>query len=256
MEVDVVGGVFRDLIFYGDTHSDEFLEMPGGSGYNVFAALRSLNVKVNFHAVVGNDWPFEEFPIVNSKSGVFVSQNETKVLAVYRGANLSACYTPFRSKTLFATLECGGKIFEKYAKEMKRANGRVILDPSPIFEWNDKYIELCDVLLPNEEEYGTIFGRNALPQNLEIYIKLGAKGGVHFKDGKKFHVSVEEGGKFPLGCGDAFDATVVYGLLKRKRPHEILKMAVEMGRNTSLIRGSSSAVLKAIEKLDIRYEKL
>lgn len=252
MKIDVLGGVFRDFIFYGGKHSKDFLEMPGGTGYNVFAGLRVLHVNTCFHGTVGNDWPFEKLNTLRSqKSGVFVSQNEIKVLAVYRGANLLTKYEPLQSKILFATLECGGDTFERYAKSVKKANGIVVLDPSPIFEWKPHYLELCDILLPNADEYQFIFRESKLPKGVEIFEKLGSSGGIHLKDGKKHHLHVSSGGEFSLGCGDAFDVAVLYSILKNKNPSETLKIAVEVGRRASFIRGSSAAVLKAVEELHL-----
>ncbi len=258
IEIDVAGGIFRDLIFYGNRHSKDLLEIPGGTGYNVFAGLRALGVNVYFHANIGKDWPFEKddgFNIVeNEKSGVFVSLNEIEVLAVYRGANLHAKNGSLRSRILFSSLECGGNTFERYAKSMRTSNGIVILDPSPIFEWKDEYIELCDYLLPNEEEYSAIFGKNILPPRVKIFKKLGEKGAKYIEKNEEYYIPASQGGKFSLGCGDAFDAIVLYGLLNNKTPLEILKTAIEAGTAASFIKGSSTAVVEAIENVKHYFE--
>ncbi len=251
-EIDILGGAFRDLIFYGDIHSTDFLEMPGGTGYNVFAGLRALHVEVYFHNAVGKDWPFEKLKTVGSKkSGVFISRNETKVLAVYRGANLWVKEEPLQSRVLFSTLECGGDTFEKYAENAKKTHATVILDPSPIFEWKSSYLELCDVLLPNHKELQYILRREKnIPPHLEIFTKLGQKGGMYLKGKKKYVLSVSKGGSFPLGCGDAFDVAILYALLKKLDAYQALKIAIEAGRGASFIRGSSTAVVKAAKALE------
>ena len=251
MDVDVLGGAFRDLLFYGDRHSKKFLEMPGGTGYNVFAGFRALGINAYFHASVGKDWPFEKLSTLNvvesEKSGVFVSLNENDVLAVYRGANLLAKYEPPRSKILFASLECGGSIFEKYAESVKKLNGTVVLDPSPVLEWKPRYVELCDYLLPNAEEHRVIFKESDSPNGIKIFEKLGSKGGKYLENGKEYSLHTIMRGEFPLGCGDAFDVAVLYGILKNMESTETLEMAIEMGRRASLVCGSSTAVVEAVK---------
>ncbi len=253
MKIDVVGGAFRDLLFYGDRHSKDFFEMPGGTGYNVFAGLRALGIDAYFHASVGKDWPFEKSSTLNvvefEKSGVFVSLNENDVLAIYRGANLLTKYESLHSKILFASFECGGSTFEEYAERVKALGGTVILDPSPVFEWEPRYLELCDYLLPNAEEYRVIFKESDPPNGIKIFEKLGSKGGKYLKNGKEYPLHTMMGGDFPLGCGDAFNVAILYGILKSVKPIEMLEMAVEMGRKASLVRGSSEAVVKAVEKM-------
>jgi sugar/nucleoside kinase (ribokinase family) len=253
MKIDVVGGVFRDLLFYGNKHSEDFIEIPGGTGYNVFIGLRTLGFDVQIHASVGKDWPFEfldTFKIVKGqKSGVFVDLNENEVLAVYRGANLFTEYEALHSNVLFSSLECGGKVFEEYSKKVKASQGVVILDPSPIFEWKESYLELCDYLLPNAEEYVRIFKGKQVPPGIKIFEKLGSKGGAYITKEKKHLLPTHFGGNFALGCGDAFDVAVVNGILKSKEPLEILRTAIQTGSAASLVRGSSTAVVKAVTKI-------
>jgi sugar/nucleoside kinase (ribokinase family) len=253
MKVDVVGGAFRDLLFYGNKHSEDFIEIPGGTGYNVFIGLRVLGFDVQIHASVGKDWPFEildDFKIVkDQKSGVFVDLNENEVLAVYRGANLFTEYETLHSNVLFSSLECGGKVFEEYSKKVKASQGVVILDPSPVFEWKESYLELCDYLLPNVEEYARIFRGKQVPPDIKIFEKLGSKGGAYITSEEKHLLPTPFRGNFSLGCGDAFDVAVINGLLKNKEPLEVLRTAIYVGSVASLIRGSSTAVVKAVTEI-------
>jgi sugar/nucleoside kinase (ribokinase family) len=246
--IDIVGGVFRDLLFYGDVHANEVLEMPGGTGYNVFAGLRSLGIDAVFHGAVGNDFPIEEaITIEGKRTGMFVCRNEKEVLAVYRGANLYSLPKRIESKLLFATLECGGDYFLQYAKRMKQAGGIVIVDPSPAFEWKPAYIDFCDVLLPNEKEFHLMF--NALPENKPVFLKRGVNGGCYLYNSREIKKSISEQGEYPLGCGDAFDVAVVYGLINHSVVEDILNMAVNVGEKASLMRGSSVAVVHAVSDL-------
>jgi len=254
-QVHILGGIFRDFIFYGKVHASSILEIPGGTGYNVYKGLIELGIDVGFSGSVGLDWPFE--PIgkkVNAKTGIFVSReshNKVETIAVYRGANLLTAFEGgFGSHVLFASLECGGETFKEYASYAKQKGGLVILDPSPVFEWRREYIELCDVILPNKAEYETIFDRPGnIPRNIEIFEKMGEEGGIYIRNGTSYHFQLHKKGRFPLGCGDAFDVAVLYGILKHHSPKEILKKAVYAGSSASLIKGSSTAVVKAAEKI-------
>jgi len=247
--IDIVGGAFRDILFYGQTHANDVLEMPGGTGYNVFAGLREFGVRANFHCVVGNDWPFESLKRVDGKSGIFVCANEKDVLAVYRGVNLNLPVEEIKSKMLFITFECGGRVFEKFASQVKNTGGTVILDPSPVFEWRDEYIDLCDILIPNEKE----FKRISPSKSKKVFLKLGEYGGKYIDDNVEISQEVSQKGDFPLGCGDAFDVGVIYGLIKERKPEEILKIAVELGQKASLFRGSSSAVVQSVKMMNEKF---
>jgi len=179
------------------------------------------------------------------------SHGKVETIAVYRGANLLTDFEGgFESNILFASLECGGETFKEYASYVKQKGGLVILDPSPVFEWRREYIELCDVILPNKIEYEIIFDKSGnIPRNIEIFEKMGEEGGIYIRNGTSNHFQLHKKGRFPLGCGDAFDVAVIYGILKHYSPKDILKKAVYAGYSASLIRGGSTAVVKAVKKI-------
>jgi sugar/nucleoside kinase (ribokinase family) len=246
--IDIVGGIFRDILFYGDVHANEVLEMPGGTGYNVFAGLQTLGIDAVFHGAAGNDSPIEEaIKITGERTGMFICRNEQEVLAVHRGANLHPWPKRLGSKLLFATLECGGDYFLQYAKQMKQAGGIVIVDPSPAFEWKPAYIDFCDVLLPNEKEFHLMFDK--IPGNKPVFLKRGVNGGSYLYNCREINQTVSEEGAYPLGCGDAFDVAVVYGLINHFAKEDILNQAVHVGEKASLMRGSSAAVVHAVSDL-------
>ena len=250
VDVDILGGIFRDFVFYGDVHATDLLEIPGGTGYDVYIGLRTLGIGAAFHGSVGYDWPFEKVGAIieNKKSGIFISRNETEVLAVYRGANLYTSFQSIQSSVLFATLECGGELFVKYATDAKNKNAIVIVDPVPILEWRKKYLDLIDVIIPNEAEYKVI-SKDEFPSSITLFEKLGEEGGRYIKGNTTYYIPIKINGVFPLGCGDAFDVAVVNGILKHYSPFKTLKKAVYAGSNASLVKGSSTAVVKAIEKI-------
>ncbi|MCL5032389.1 MAG: PfkB family carbohydrate kinase [Thermotogae bacterium] len=241
--IDILGGAFRDILFYGQVHAEDVIEMPGGTGYNVFAGLREIGIESVFHCAIGDDWPFENLRHVRGKSGIFVCRNETEILAVYRGVNLDPPVEEIKSKILFSTFECGGSTFEKYARAMKNSGGMVILDPSPVFEWKKEYADLCDLLIPNENEFESISSL----EFKKVFLKLGENGGKYIQDTVEISKNISKKGKFPLGCGDAFDVAVIYGLLTGKSPEKTLEMAVDLGQSVSFLRGSSSAVVEAVK---------
>lgn len=57
-----------------------------------------------------------------------------------------------------------------------------------------------------------------------------------------------------MGCGDAFDTAVLYGLLNNKTPLEVLKTAIKAGTAASFIKESSTAVVEAIENVKHYFE--
>lgn len=247
-QIDIVGGIFRDLLFYGKVHANDVLEMAGGSGYNVFAGLRALGIDAVFHGAAGDDSPIEEASrIKGERTGIFACRNENELLGVYRGANLRLSTEFTKSKLLFATLECGGDCFLKYAMQMKQAGGIVVVDPSPVFEWKPAYIDFCDVLIPNEKEF-QLMGAS-IPASKPVFLKRGIHGGSYLHDGIETTLPISAQGDYPLGCGDAFDVMVLYGWMHHLAPEEILTMAVAAGEKASFVRGSSVAVVQAVREM-------
>lgn len=240
-QLDILGGVFRDLLFYGHIHANNVLEMMGGTGYNVYTGLVALNIDAKFHGASGDDFPVNDTTtIIGTRTGIFVCRNEKEALAVHRGANLHVTPKALTSNLLFATLECGGDTFLTYAKMMKQKGGMVVLDPSPVFEWKASFIEYCDVLIPNAKEYQRI--KDTIPKDKPVFLKRGINGGSYFHLGREINQTITNQGEYPLGCGDAFDVAVIYGLLNHYMPEETVRLAVNFGEKTSFIRGSSKAV--------------
>lgn len=246
IQVDVLGGIFRDILFYGSVHATKVLEMVGGSGYNVYVGLKAIGMDPVMHGAVGYDSPIQiGLSIHDERTGIFVCRNEKEPLAVFRGANLKMQVEPLVSNVLFSTLECGGDLFAAYAREMKQKGGLVILDPTPSFEWKDEWLTWCDVLLPNEKEFQRLGKEVAMKK--PVYLKRGSEGGDYIFMDQHHLCHVQNEGSFPLGCGDAFDVAVVYGILQHYLPQDILKLAVQAGENASFIRGSSNAVMEAVQ---------
>lgn len=247
LNVDVLGGLFRDFIFYGnEIHTDEVLELPGGTGFNVYKGLATLGINTVFHGSFGTDWPFEKIGSERcGKSGIFVSRNEKEVLSVYRGVNVLTKFEEPSSTVLFASLECGEKIFEEYASYVKDRGGFVFLDPSPIFEWRNDFIELTDVLLPNEAEFEVVSKVKGTYKRPVIFEKMGQNGG-RLIENEVLEVQPEHINNYPLSCGDVFDAVVVWGMLNNLDKKDILSYAVSVSTYAAGFKGSSSAVVKAI----------
>jgi len=248
LKVDILGGLFRDFIFYGNgVHADNILEVPGGTGFNVYKGLAELGVDVIFHGSYGKDWPFEKIGVCrDGKSGVFVSRNEKEVLSVYRGVNLLTKFEQPVSNVLFSSLECGGKVFGAYAEYMHGKGGIVILDPSPVFEWQPEFARLVDILIPNEKELKVIEEKNKSLNNITVFVKNGYRGGKVIFGNMRKEIFPRRIGKFPLACGDVFDTIVVWGTLKEKDLGLILHDAVAVSSLASLIEGSSPSVIEAV----------
>ncbi|MGC8684046.1 MAG: hypothetical protein ACP5UJ_09005, partial [Athalassotoga sp.] len=121
----------------------------------------------------------------------------------------------------------------------------------PVFEWKKEYAALCDVLIPNEREFESI----SPSKFKEIFLKLGENGGKYIQDTVEIPKKISKKGNLPLGCGDAFDVAVIYGLLTGKGPEKTLEMAVDLGQNVSFLRGSSSAVVEAVKTAKKRFFK-
>jgi hypothetical protein len=51
-QIHILGGIFRDFIFYGKVHASSILEIPGGTGYNVYKGLIELGINVGFSGSV------------------------------------------------------------------------------------------------------------------------------------------------------------------------------------------------------------
>ena len=241
----ILGGIFWDQIFYGKSpHYEEFIECPGGSALNVAVALRLLGHEVMLIGNVGNDHRGDN--ILNflrkigvvflgerkGKTGIFVSANETKVLGVYRGANIEEFTLDIPEANLyFLTLEMGLKNFEKIEKKLK--GKKLVVDAFPLKSFDfDKNI----FVIANEGFQGRA-----------DVLKLGEKGAVW----ENIFEGVREKGNFPLATGDAFDAVIIDGILKGMDEKTILKKAVRMAEMVSRVKGTSIAIQKVFGGVEL-----
>ncbi len=243
--VIVVGGVFWDQIFYGDSpHYKELLECPGGSALNVSVALKLLGHDVSLIGNVGCDVRGDEIlKFLNEvgvgflgerkgKTGVFVSSNEKEVLGVYRGANLSPLSTDLPEADLyFLTMEMGLKNFEKIRERL--IGKKLIVDAFPLksFEFGQ------DVFVIANEGF----------QGRANILKMGEKGAVW----EDIFEGVRKKGDFPLAAGDAFDAVIIDGILRGEDKKSILKKAVEIAEMVSGIKGTSVAIQKVFGGIEL-----
>ena len=119
----------------------------------------------------------------------------------------------------------GDEVSKTAAQWMHEAGGQVIIDADGYNELTDAITPMCDVFIPSEFYYKTLFGEDKDP--LEC-CKLLAERGPHtviITLGEKGCVGVYKGGTFSLpafditprdttGAGDVFHGAYIYGMLK------------------------------------------
>lgn len=150
-----------------------------------------------------------------------------------------------------STLSIGRKIRESCYKAVEIANrsGMLItydpnlrselIEPRMIKKMSEKVLKVAEIVMPSRTELFNLTGKNNVEDaSKEIFkygatilaLKLGEKGSLGItRQEQVFEPAYTVNEVDPTGAGDAFDAAVIYGYLKKRALREILKFSNAVG---------------------------
>jgi len=253
-KIAVVGGSFVDIYIYGDEpHRCEILEECGGSGLNVAFALHQLGFEVLFFSNAGEDhrgnffvrklqqlgFDTSHIERKSGETGLHISFND-KTIAVKRGVNdldvdidwkvVSDC------SFAFINTEVSKRTIENFLKNFQ---GKIFLDVGPRRILNDEVRSLHEdlILIGNESQCERI--------TCDV-VKMGPSGArwneIHIAGDGLAH-------PYTTGCGDVFDAVLIFSLLKGEEKRVALERAVKVSQEASKSFKSALAKAQAVKGL-------
>lgn len=247
-KVAVIGGSFVDIYIYGDEpHRCEILEDCGGSGLNVAFALRQLGFEVLFFSNVGEDHRADFFlsrleslgfdtshiKRRSGETGLHISFND-KTIAVKRGVNnldvdidwdaLSEC------QFAFIDTEVPLQTIEHLLRNFRR---KIFLDvgPRPILREDIKSLHNDLILIGNERQC------ERFPCDV---VKMGSRGAMW---GELHFPADLSNYPYTTGCGDVFDAVLIFCLLNGEKREMALEKAVKVSQEAA--KAFKTAFMKA-----------
>lgn len=259
----------------------------GGSGANFSVIAARLGLKVAFYSAVGNDPLGSSLIQMVEEEGVSIEHikrvdgiasglvfgaidpDGVRRLFCYRGANLHLFPADIPTQAIESVqwLHLNGPEFTLASDLLKRSRElkiRTSMDPGSILIEEhiiDDLLPLTDVLFLNEVEFEKLTtGRNYIEraENLHrkgadwIALKHQAEGCVLFR---KDHTPIIQNA-FKItavdstGAGDAFNAGLVYGILKEFEINKSLKLANAVGALTAMSTGATSGVPKTYREVE------
>jgi ribokinase len=261
--ITVIGSINMDLVVETDhvpengetTLGTSFSTFFGGKGANQAVAMARLGKEVQMIGACGTDeygkMARSSLKDENIKTDhVFLFSDETTGIAsiivsdadnriiVVPGANHRL--TPkeiqqleqeiAKSEMVVMQLEIPSNTVHAALKICKEHTIPVVLNPAPVNNFKEEFIDLATYLTPNESECKSIFGEN-IEQSLERYpnkliVTLGEKG-ARFYNGIE-HVlikSFETKAVDTTGAGDTFNGSFAVALTEGKNMEEAVRFA-------------------------------
>ncbi|PAV31119.1 ribokinase [Virgibacillus profundi] len=261
--ITVVGSINMDLVVEtnhvpgkGETKlGTSFSTHFGGKGANQAVAIARLGKETGMIGACGTDSYGEKalkslkqenvntenvFLFPNETTGIatiIVSEADNRIIVVPGANNLLTSGEIERvkqqiigSEIVVIQLEIPAETVQTVLKICKEHDVPVVLNPAPVDNFKEKFIDLATYLTPNESECISIFGEN-MEQSLERYpnkliVTLGDQGARYY-DGEK-HIFVEGFRVEPVdttGAGDTFNGSFAYGLAEGMGIEEAVRFA-------------------------------
>ena len=210
----------------------------GGKGYNQALAAARFGKKVSFLTVFGDDEISKcalkslEKEKINCKAVIKkgLKSAAASIIIDKEGKNRVICYqgaSDYLNKEDVRSLEEAINIASKY-------DTKIILNPAPAYKLDNKLLDKCYIITPNEQEVKILYGLNEeineksilrLPQK-RIIVTLGDKGSILKDDEIVHHIK-------PLvvkainttGAGDTYNGVLTAALLEGRKLEEAAILA-------------------------------
>lgn len=258
----------------------------GGKGANQAIALKKLQVEVDFIGKIGNDqegsFVLKEIQKhkINSENiiktsmhtgiaSIYVSANGENTIVLVPGANDSFQHediVEWKKKLikydyLLLQLEITNAFVFELIKLAKSLNKIVILNPAPAKKIPPEILHLCDYIIPNETELATIFDKDPISNENEIFetlfksqkqypdtkiiVTFGAKGVYYLNTNSKLinipakkNIEVVD----TTGAGDSFIGGFVSQLSQEKSLEEAIHFGNKVASITITRKGAAASL--------------
>lgn len=262
----VFNGRFRDDIMPERVHAlnvsfliGDLNREYGGCAGNIAYNLRLVGVDASPYSAVGDD--FQEYARHLERHGVCCEHLKTldgeKTAGAYiitdlEGNQITAFHAGAMQRSheidvcdraamgILAPESREGMLL--HARQMKDAGTPFVFDPgqgTPMFDGDDLdyFLDAADYVVSNDYEMGLIerktgLGRERLAQRVRALVTTkGGEGSEIYADGRRFDIPAAPISRAadPTGCGDAYRAGLLYGLLERLDWETTGRMASLMG---------------------------
>ncbi|OLO37021.1 ribokinase [Alkalihalophilus pseudofirmus] len=261
--ITVIGSINMDLVIETNrvprngetTLGNSFSTFFGGKGANQVVSIARLGKKSQIIGACGTD-EYGKMALASLKkenintdyvflfpdettgiASIIVSNADNRIIVVPGANNLlsskeieSVKNEIIKSEMVVIQLEIPSDTVYSALKICKDHNIPVVLNPAPIDNFKNEFIDLATYITPNESECISIFGEN-IEQSLERYpnkliVTLGDKG-ARFYDGKK-HVFIKgfnTNAVDTTGAGDTFNGSFAVALTEGKSIEEAVRFA-------------------------------
>jgi len=257
----------NDLAGHEEIKIPEMSMKVGGSVFNTVAVLHALKQDVTFYTLnMADDFAdFVKFTMnkiniefITSRqdknetatSLIFIGEDGQKKMISHDGERrdkyvLDKLYRDVDQYDLFYTsfYEINSVNCEKVIQVMKKSPCSFV-DMSPLIyetetEVLEKILTEADYLSGTEDEYEIIFSKTGIktPEELirifairKAFLKQGKRGATMYEEGETLSYTSSASGtsRDTTGCGDTFNAGVIYGLCKEETGDSLIERAVEM----------------------------
>ena len=258
----------------------------GGTAGNIAYNLKLLGEQGLPMATVGGDFgPYAQWmdqqgiprTYIREVTGTYTAQafittdvNDNQITAFHPGAMDQAHTQAVPAKAgvkLGIVAPDGREAMLQHARQFKDAGIPFIFDPGqgmPLFSGEElkAFIDMADWVAVNDYESQMLERKTGLsPYEIAARVKgmivtWGAKGAVIYADGRRLDIPAAKAAAVvdPTGCGDAFRAGILYGLLHGLDWETTGQMASLMGAIKIASRGTQNHRFARAE-FDARYEK-
>lgn len=244
----LVIGMCGNSLFYVKETNELLYEEPGGKGYNQAVGLKKLNCEVSFLGAIGLDESGQKCSNYLDNIGInnlliskeekttyaciFVDKEGNNDIDVHFGAKLDLDDLEYikreidKHDLIMFQNEIDVNLNIELLKYAKSINKHILVNPAPVALWLKDYLDLIDIITPNEEEARTLFDiPNSIPSleigkylqdkvNNTVIVTLGGNGSFIIYDKTSKHIpALNVIAIDTTGAGDLMNASIAYGII-------------------------------------------